>query len=106
LQDEVIHFPQLQAIIRIFKDHVLFGMVFQWFFCLAKGRIYTIHKDSLQGSYGHGKPGKVMEFLNCYFQAWKSQGKNLNHKSLGKVMEICYNHIFIYGEFEIINTFF
>jgi len=42
-----------------------------------------------QGSYGHGKPGKVMAFLNGYFQAWKSHGKNLNHKSFGKVMEIC-----------------
>jgi len=38
------------------------------------------------------RPGKVME-------------KNLNHKSLGKVMEMCYNHI-IYAEFEIINLFF
>jgi len=43
---------------------------------------------------------KVME------KSWKSPGKNLNHKSLGKVMEICYDHMFIYAEFEIINTFF
>jgi len=47
-----------------------------------------------------------MEFLNGSFQAWKSHGKNLNHKSFGKVMEICYDHMFIYAEFEIINTFF
>jgi len=39
------------------------------------------------------RPGKVME-------------KNLNHKSFGKVMEICCNHMFIYAEFEIINMFF
>jgi len=39
------------------------------------------------------RPGKVME-------------KILNHKSFGKVMEICYNHMFIYAEFEIINMFF
>jgi len=32
--------------------------------------------------------------------------KNLNHKSFGKVMEICFNHMFIYAEFEIINMFF
>jgi len=32
-------------------------------------------------------------------------GKNLNHKRFGKVMEMCYNHMFIYGEFEIINVF-
>jgi len=38
------------------------------------------------------RPGKVKE-------------KNLNHKSFGKVMEICYNHI-IFAEFEIINMFF
>jgi len=31
--------------------------------------------------------------------------KNLNPKSFGKVMEICY-HMFIYGEFEITNMFF
>jgi len=47
-----------------------------------------------------------MAFLNGYFQAWKSPGKNLNHKSFGKVMEMCYIHMFIYGEFEIINMFF
>jgi len=59
----------------------------------------------MQGSYGHGKPGKVMEFYNGNFQAWKSHGKNLNHKRFGKVMEICYNHVFICAEFEIINMF-
>jgi len=31
---------------------------------------------------------------------------NLNPTSFGKVMEICYNHLFIYAEFEIINYFF
>jgi len=36
----------------------------------------------------------------------KSHGKNLNHKSFGKVMEMCYNHIIIHAEFEIINIFF
>jgi len=39
------------------------------------------------------RPGKVME-------------KNLNCKSFGKVIEICYNHMFIYTEFEILYTFF
>jgi len=39
------------------------------------------------------RPGKVME-------------KNLNHKSFGKVMEMCCYHMFIYAEFEIINMFF
>jgi len=34
-----------------------------------------------------------MEFLNGNFQDWKSDGKNLNHKSFGKVMEICYIHV-------------
>jgi len=28
-----------------------------------------------QGSYGHGKPGKVMEFQYGYFQVWKSPWK-------------------------------
>jgi len=32
--------------------------------------------------------------------------KNINHKSFGKVLEICYNLMFIYAEFEIINMFF
>jgi len=32
--------------------------------------------------------------------------RNLNHKSFEKVMEICYSHMFIYAEFEIINIFF
>jgi len=46
-----------------------------------------------------------MEFQNGHFQAWKNHGKNLNLKSFGKVMDICYNHMFIYAEFEIINVF-
>jgi len=57
-------------------------------------------------SHGHGKPGKVMEFKNGHFQAWKSHGKHVNHKRLGKVMEICINHMFIQAEFKIINMFF
>jgi len=44
--------------------------------------------------------------FKSHFQAWKSHGKNLNHKSLGKVIELCYNHMFIYAAFEIINMFF
>jgi len=39
------------------------------------------------------RPGKVKE-------------KNLNHKSFEKVMEMCYNHMFIYAVFKIINIFF
>jgi len=35
-----------------------------------------------------------------------SHGKNLNHKSFGNVVDIFYNHMFIYTEFEIINMFF
>jgi len=33
-------------------------------------------------------------------------GKNLNHKSFGKVKEMCYDHMFIYAEFKIMNMFF
>jgi len=40
-----------------------------------------------------------MEFVNGYFQAWKSPEKNLNTQRFGKVMEICYIHMFIYAEF-------
>jgi len=47
---------------------------------------------------------EVVEFQNGHFQAWKSHGQNLNHKSFGKVMEVCYR-MFIYAEFEIINMF-
>jgi len=47
---------------------------------------------------------EVMEFYNVNFQAWKSHGKNLNHKSCGKVMEMCY-HMFTDAEFKIINVF-
>jgi len=32
----------------------------------------SVHNSKLQGSHGHGKPGKVMEIVNGYFQAWKS----------------------------------
>jgi len=38
----------------------------------------------LQGSNGHGKTGKVIEFLNGYFQAWKSPWKI---KEIRKVLE-------------------
>jgi len=44
-----------------------------------------------QGSYGHGKPGEVMEFKNGYFPDLE------NPKSFGKVMEISYIHMFIYA---------
>jgi len=39
------------------------------------------------------------------WKTWKSHEKNLNHKGFEKVIEICYNHVFIYAEFEIINMF-
>lgn len=29
----------------------------------------------VRGSYGYGKPGKVLEFKNIKLQAWKSTGK-------------------------------
>lgn len=32
-----------------------------------------------QDSHGDGKPGKVLEFQNAIFQAWKSLGIFLNH---------------------------
>jgi len=44
------------------------------------------------------KPGKVLEFVNCYFQAWKSSGKK-SPKSFGKLLTICYIYMFIYAEF-------
>jgi len=49
---------------------------------------------------------KLWNFLNGHFQAWKSHGKNLNHESFGKVMKMCYSHMFIYTEFEIFTEFF
>jgi len=45
------------------------------------------------GSLGHGKPGKVME-------------KTSITKVLEKSCKCCYNHVFIYTPFEIINMFF
>jgi len=68
--------------------------IFKLFLSEGKMRLVKNKNEAsylVQGSYGHGKPGKVMDFLNGYFQAWKSHGKNLNHKSFGKVMKICYN---------------
>jgi len=47
-----------------------------------------------------------MEFYNGHFQAWKSHEKNVNHKSFGKVRVMCYNHMFIYAEFKLMNMFF
>jgi len=57
---------------------------------------------------GENRVRTVMENLE---KSWNfkmvisSPGKNLNHKSFGKVMEICYNRMFIYAEFEIMNMF-
>jgi len=51
-------------------------------------------KKLLQSSYGHGKPGKVMDLKNVHLQAWKSPLKK-NHKRFGQVMEMCYIHMFI-----------
>jgi len=38
----------------------------------------------MQGSYGHGKHGKVLKLTNGYFQALKSPGKNIIPKALEK----------------------
>jgi len=46
----------------------------------------VIVRVNRQGSYRHGKPGKVLEL-------------NSNPQSFGKVMEMCYIHMFIYAEF-------
>jgi len=40
--------------------------------------------NGTQGSYGHGKPGEIMEFKNGYFQSWKSPWKKCDPKSFGK----------------------
>jgi len=61
-----------------------------------------VAEGSLQGSYDHEKLGKVMEFLNDYFQAWKSPRNKLDSKSFGKVIEMFYIHMIVYAEFEII----
>jgi len=45
-----------------------------------------------------GKPGKVMEFLHCYFHAWKIPGGKKS-QVLEKVMDIFYIHMCIYVEF-------
>jgi len=58
-----------------------------------------------QGSYGRGKPGKVMEFKKCLFPDLEKILKKCNPKSFGKVMDICYIHMFINPEFEIISMF-
>ena len=42
----------------------------------------------IQGSYGHYKPGKVMEILNANSRPWKSYGKQYLSQSFGKVMEM------------------
>ena len=39
-----------------------------------------------QGSYGHYKPGKVIEIQNS--RPWKSYGKQYFSQSFGKVIEI------------------
>jgi len=42
-------------------------------------------REQVQGLYGHGKPGKVMEFSkNCYFQSWKSPWKKFNFQKFWK----------------------
>jgi len=38
----------------------------------------------LQGSHGHGKRGKIMEFKNRFFQHWKSPWNILNPKYVWK----------------------
>jgi len=62
----------------------------------SPSRVRTV-MENLEKSWNFkmvvSRPGKVME-------------KNVNHKSFGKVMEMCYIHMFIYAEFEIINMFF
>jgi len=37
---------------------------------------------------------KSWNFKSSYLQAWKSHGRKKNHKRFGKVMEMCYFHMF------------
>jgi len=51
----------------------------------------------IQGSYGHGKPGKVMEFKKWLFPGLeKSLKKMLSQKFWEKVMDMCHKYMFIY----------
>jgi len=59
-----------------------------------------------------GDIGRVRTLMENLEKSWNfkmvisSHGKNLNHKSFGKVLSMCNNHMFIYAEFEIIYMFF
>jgi len=55
---------------------------------------------------GSWKTWKIHGILKWSFPGLENSWKNLNHKSFGKVKEICSNHVFIYAEFEIIRMFF
>jgi len=62
--------------------------------CSPRGAGFTL----LSGvAAGQGTPGKVLEFVNGYFQTWKSPLKK--SQSFGKVMEMFYIHMEIYAEF-------
>jgi len=61
----------------------------------------------IQGSYGHGKPGKVKKSWNFKMvisRSGKLCGKKFYHKRFGKVTDICDINMFICTEFEIIIT--
>jgi len=48
-----------------------------------------------QGSYGNGKPGKVMEFENGYLQSWGEKNqKNHGHLLYSYVHFIIMNMLF------------
>ena len=57
-----------------------------------------------QGSYGHYKPGKVMEIQNANSRPWKGYGKQYFSQSFGKVMEIASNIIYILSNRRNSNT--
>jgi len=52
-----------------------------------------------QGSYGHGKPGKVMEFVKMVIlQAWKNPGER---KEIPKMLENSWKFVIFICSFKL-----
>jgi len=66
---------------------------FRYCFCLGAGVLQTDVVLSSTGSNGHGKPGKVLEFLNGYFQSWKKKSCTIFEKSWNIHFRLSFNSL-------------
>jgi len=80
-------------------------MLFTTYFYALRHFNVPYSSFTLSGFVRSWKTWESHGILKWSFPGLEKSWQKCNHKSFGKVMNICYNHMVIYDEFEIINMF-